>query len=115
MPFIAFTDGRNRLATDSVESDCHTARCGAVRFKVPNLTAPQFKRAEPHRAVNRALEPRRTAVQRIDGGTRIFVCVTTSQALELGAGGKRRGETCNVDIYVIYEWDPKVNIQPWIL
>ena len=61
MPFIAFTDRRNRLATDSVESDCHTAR--------------------------------RTAVQRIDGGTRIFVCVTTSQALELGAGGKRRGET----------------------
>ena len=103
MPFIAFTDRRNRLATDSVESDCHTARCGAVRSRFRTALRRNSK------------ELSRTAVQRINGGTRIFVCVTTSQALELGAGGKRRGETCNVDIYVIYEWDPKVNIQPWIL
>jgi hypothetical protein len=35
-----------------------------VRFRVLNRTAPQSKRAEPHRAVNRAPEPRRDAVHR---------------------------------------------------
>ena len=44
MPFIAFTDGRNRQATDSVESDCHTARCGAVRLNFDGAA----QGSEPH-------------------------------------------------------------------